>query len=196
MRTKETTSLQAKYYKGVQRPNFKIKDNVWLTKYTNNNKKITWIEGIVRKQIGKVMYLVYVPQLDCELTRHIDQLRAHPFPILSDNSQWDPDVVPDIPSSTSAPATPAAAAATAAPSTTSASAASTAPPAAADPLSSQPQEGERLDETATPADQDPARTEGSTTLTTPPASIRRRYAISPQFATPTQDYDTEETISD
>ncbi|XP_063547157.1 uncharacterized protein LOC134754745 [Cydia strobilella] len=189
MRTKETTSLQAKYYKGVQRPNFKINDNVWLTKYTNNNKKITWIEGIVKKQMGKVMYQIYVPQLDCEVTRHIDQLRAHPFPIQSDNSQWDPDVVPDIPSSSSEAVALAAAVA---PATTSLSAAM---PAASEQPPSQPEEGEGLDVTTTPVDPDTAQTGGPTTPTADYVA-RRRHAISPQFATPSSgvqdtDYDIE-----
>ncbi|XP_063382226.1 uncharacterized protein LOC134668714 [Cydia fagiglandana] len=133
------------------------------------------------------MYQIYIPQLDCEVTRHIDQLRAHPFPIHSENSQWDPDVVPDIPSSSSEAA---ALAATVEPATTSACAA---PPAAGEQSSSQPEEGERLDVTARPVDPDPAQTGGPTTPTVDYVA-RRRHAISPQFATPSQvhsGYDTE-----
>lgn len=175
--------LQAKYYKGVQRPDFKANDNVWLTKHIN--KKITWIEGIVKKKIGKVMYVIYIPLLHCEVTRHIDQLRAHPFAIQSDRSQWDPDVVPDLPSLETTTMADAATTSADAPPPTAAVG-----PAVCEGFPPQPEEGERVD--AADEVEDPYISHAAE-LATPPrgATDKRRQAISPQFATPTPVQDSD-----
>ncbi|CAK1588892.1 unnamed protein product [Parnassius mnemosyne] len=86
--------LQAHNYKGTKRTELKINDKVWLTKNIDN-KKFCWIEGIVKRKIGNVMYKIYVPQYNCEVTRHIDHLRARLYSPARDDRQWDPDVVPD-----------------------------------------------------------------------------------------------------
>lgn len=86
---------QAKHSKGVQRAEFKENDNVWVTK-NKDTKKFSWIEGIIKKKIGHVMYVVYVPNLDSEITRHIDQIRPRTSSAASDDQTWDPDVIPDI----------------------------------------------------------------------------------------------------
>ncbi|CAH2227658.1 jg15356 [Pararge aegeria aegeria] len=90
-------SSQAKDYKGVQRAGFKEDDNVWITK-NKDTKKFTWMEGVIKKKIGHVMYVVYVPSLKSEITRHIDQIRPRVFSAASDDQTWDPDVIPDLPS--------------------------------------------------------------------------------------------------
>ncbi|XP_050560567.1 uncharacterized protein LOC126912466 [Spodoptera frugiperda] len=92
-------SLQAKHFRGVLRPEFKDNDLVWITKNTNNNK-VNWLEGIITKKIGNLMYSVYVPQLNGEVTRHMDQIRKRlSSPISSatgEDQDWDPDVIPDV----------------------------------------------------------------------------------------------------
>jgi hypothetical protein len=177
--------LQAKYYKGVQRPEFKVNDNVWLTKNTNTNKKITWIEGIVKKRIGKVMYVIYIPLMDGEVTRHIDQLRAHPFPIQSDSSQWDPDVVPDLSSSGTTTMADAATTSATAPTLTSPTG-----PAAYEYFTPQPGEGESVD--GADGLEGPELSQAAE-LATPPRSAtdKRRQAISPQFTTPSPMQDSD-----
>ncbi|KAJ0171393.1 hypothetical protein K1T71_012943 [Dendrolimus kikuchii] len=97
-------SLQAKYFKGVSRSDFKHNDNVWITKNTNN-KKIYWVQGIIMTKIGKVMYSVYVPTMNCEVTRHLNQIRPRLGSFQSDYQSWDPDVVPDLPPVLAAPDT-------------------------------------------------------------------------------------------
>lgn len=88
-------SLQAKNYKGTKREGFKENATVWVTKNINNNKKY-WIEGIVKEKVGQVLYKIYIPHLDCVITRHIDQIRLRLCNSQSDNRRWDPDVVPDL----------------------------------------------------------------------------------------------------
>lgn len=88
-------SLQAKHYKGTKRQSFKENETVWVTKNISNNKKI-WIEGIVKRKVGQVLYKIYVPHLDCVITRHIDQIRLRLCDSQLDNRRWDPDVVPDL----------------------------------------------------------------------------------------------------
>nr|XP_049692720.1 uncharacterized protein K02A2.6-like isoform X1 [Helicoverpa armigera] len=93
-------SLQAKHYRGVQRPDFKKNDLVWITKNTNNNK-VSWLEGIVKEKVGNIMYTVYVPQLNGEVTRHMDQIRRRhqctlvPKPT-GEDQDWDSDIIPDV----------------------------------------------------------------------------------------------------
>jgi hypothetical protein len=65
-----------------------------------SNKRYSWFKGIIKKKIGTVMYLIYVPELDCEITRHIDQIRSRLDAALlqqrdREYSDWDPDVVAD-----------------------------------------------------------------------------------------------------
>lgn len=88
-------SLQAKYYRGKHRVDFKANEYVWITKNINN-KKINWIQGIIKKKIGNIMYVVYVPQTGCEVTRHIDQIRKRLDSSPIDQDDWDPDIVPDV----------------------------------------------------------------------------------------------------
>lgn len=88
-------SLQAKYYKGIKRTDFKKNDKVWITKNVNV-KKYNWIQGIIVKKIGQTMYVVYVPEIQGEVKRHIDQIRARYSSSSYNDRGWDPDVVPDV----------------------------------------------------------------------------------------------------
>ncbi|KAJ8716473.1 hypothetical protein PYW07_003100 [Mythimna separata] len=162
-------SLQAKYYKGIKRAVYKENDCVWITKNTDK-KKFTWLEGKIKKKIGHVMYVVYVPVLNCEVTRHIDQIRPRRDTISprldsaqSSDQSWDPDLIPDV---------------------------SPSPPAAdqGDTVAQPGRDGE------VPAG--PNQGEIAEAPKTPPRAAdaaERRRAISPIFSTPTSDsyYDTD-----
>ncbi|KAJ2953009.1 hypothetical protein O0L34_g7390 [Tuta absoluta] len=95
---------QVKQYGGVVRKEFKINDNVWVKKTLNNNR-YSWIEGIIKKKVGKVIYVVYLPHTKNEVTKHVDQLLhrslntqdgASTLARYSDSSSWIPDLVPDL----------------------------------------------------------------------------------------------------
>lgn len=88
-------SLQVKYYKGRLRKELKENDEVWVTK-NMNIKKFCWIKGVIKKKIGHVLYKVYLPELNCEVNRHIDQIRYRTDSPAS-RDIWDPDAVPDLP---------------------------------------------------------------------------------------------------
>ncbi|XP_049881883.1 uncharacterized protein LOC126377878 isoform X2 [Pectinophora gossypiella] len=86
--------LQARQYKGNLRSDMRVNEAVWITKHINN-KKYIWIEGNIKKKIGSVLYVVYVPSLNSEVTRHIDQIRKR-VSVERDTTNWDPDAVPDL----------------------------------------------------------------------------------------------------
>ncbi|XP_049871117.1 zinc finger homeobox protein 4-like [Pectinophora gossypiella] len=89
---------QARYYKGKPRPGFAVDETVWITRH-KGNKKYQWQEGVIIKKIGTVLYAVYVPSMNCEVTRHIDQIRRRKTTTTEGNSyhsNWSPDVIPDI----------------------------------------------------------------------------------------------------
>ncbi|KAG7302640.1 hypothetical protein JYU34_012590 [Plutella xylostella] len=89
-------SLQAKQYKGLERPEFKENDLVWTMKHSSN-QKFCWVEGIVRKKVGSVMYVIYIPEINCEVKKHIDQIRPRSAkPTAPEQHEWEPDVVPDV----------------------------------------------------------------------------------------------------
>ncbi|XP_047533388.1 uncharacterized protein K02A2.6-like [Vanessa atalanta] len=88
--------LQGKSYKGKQRKEFKRNELVWTTK-NSENKKFCWIKGLIREKIGSVMFKVFIPELNREVTRHVDQIRARTSTTGPDHQPaWNPDVVPDI----------------------------------------------------------------------------------------------------
>lgn len=96
-------SSQVKQYSGTVRKEIKIKDNVWIKRYIN--KKTVWVKGIILSKIGNVMFTVYIPELNCEVTRHLNQIRLdNQSPQSPVNRQWNPESIPDLP----ATATPAA----------------------------------------------------------------------------------------
>ncbi|KAL4721724.1 hypothetical protein ACJJTC_005428 [Scirpophaga incertulas] len=127
------------------------------------------IKGIIKKKIGEVIYLVYIPQLKCEVKRHIDQIRTRLLspPIDTGRGNWDPDTVPDV-----SPPQDSAASGT-----------------ADSGVAAQPPQGES-------SDRGQMRQEASEVAPTTPMSIptRRRKAISPIFSTPTSS-DNNEYIS-
>lgn len=89
-------SSQIKHYRGKLRSAFKINDKVLITKNIDNNR-FCWIEGVVKEKIGTVMYSIYVPELDREVRRHIDQMRAQASPSKSHVMRsLDPNVIPDL----------------------------------------------------------------------------------------------------
>lgn len=180
---KRNQSFQSKTYKGTVRPEFAINDKVWLTKYVPN-KKICWIHGIIKEKLGRVMYLIYVPQLNCEVTRHIDQIRAYTSELQMEDQQWDYDVVPDVaPTSAEPPERRGSGAATTTPSMVANTEATT-PPRGEGSVVADPQIGIVGDRP----------TEGSITPLWTNATNRRRQAISPMFATPCSEQD--EDLSD
>lgn len=79
-------ATQAKHYKGKPRLIFNLNDKVWITKNLDN-KRFRWMEGVVKEKIGNVMYSIYVPELNCEVRRHIDQIRR--LGSSSSNHSWD-----------------------------------------------------------------------------------------------------------
>lgn len=89
--------LQGRQYKGINRPDLKENEAVWVTKNITN-QKFVWMEGLIRKKVGSVLYLVHIPSLNCEVTRHIDQIRKRTSPGIEFRT-WDPNVVPDLPPS-------------------------------------------------------------------------------------------------
>lgn len=95
---KNKQCLQVKSHKGIYRQ-FKKNDLVWVTK-NMDNKKFCWLEGIIQEELGNVMFLIFVPELNCNVTRHVDQIRTRTFPLEPDgHPDWDVDVVPDVQSS-------------------------------------------------------------------------------------------------
>lgn len=88
-------SLQAKYYKGTKRSDYNQGEEVWITKHLGN-KKYTWIEGVIMKKLGAVMYLVFVPTLNYEVTKHIDQMRTRTSNSGFTEHYWDPDIIEDV----------------------------------------------------------------------------------------------------
>lgn len=96
--------LQAIQYKGRERIELKVNDRVWVIK-NYCNKKIEWIEAVVKKRLGKVLYTVFIPSLHLEVTRHINQIR--PRAVAEGKEQgnlegftkihdWEVDDIPDI----------------------------------------------------------------------------------------------------
>lgn len=161
-------SLQAKHFRGVLRPEFKENDLVWITKNTNNNK-VNWLEGIITKKIGNLMYSVYVPQLNGEVTRHMDQIRKRlSSPISSatgEDQDWDPDVIPDVASPATAHPEPATHREGEGEATTVLEPAAATPP-------------------GTPETSPPLATPGTSPRAARPVTPHRRRAISPIFSTP------------
>ncbi|KAI5631950.1 hypothetical protein NE865_15331 [Phthorimaea operculella] len=74
----------------------------------NSAHRYSWIEGIIKKKIGKALYLVYLPATHNEVTKHVDQL-WHRSQCTQDGapnstrdcSSWIPDLVPDLTPETS-----------------------------------------------------------------------------------------------
>lgn len=101
---KRHQSLQAKNYRGSARPVLRENDKVWIKKYVAN-KKYYWIEGVIKRKIGAVMYVVYLPELDLELTGHIDQIwlrKGNKTPQnLSPQPEWDASIY--VPTTNDAP---------------------------------------------------------------------------------------------
>ncbi|XP_041971651.1 uncharacterized protein K02A2.6-like [Aricia agestis] len=95
---------QVKNYKGKSRPNFEVNDRVWIKKYQINHK-FDWIEGVITGKRGRVMYSVYLPKLNLEVKRHVDQIRRldsdSGISASTGNADRQPDNVPDTFSSSS-----------------------------------------------------------------------------------------------
>ncbi|KAJ2937688.1 hypothetical protein O0L34_g17499 [Tuta absoluta] len=75
-------------------PNKPKKVECGITKHSTY-KTFNWIEGVITKKIGTVLYKVFAVNLNCEVTRHIDQIRRR---VSSGTKRrtWDPDVIRDL----------------------------------------------------------------------------------------------------
>ncbi|KAF9803427.1 hypothetical protein SFRURICE_018917 [Spodoptera frugiperda] len=115
------------------------------------------------------MYSVYVPQLNGEVTRHMDQIRKRlSSPISSATGEyqdWDPDVIPDVASPATAHPEPATHREGEGEATTVLEPAAATPP-------------------GTPETSPPLATPGTSPRAARPVTPHRRRAISPIFSTP------------
>ncbi|XP_063897721.1 uncharacterized protein K02A2.6-like, partial [Helicoverpa armigera] len=71
---RKNQSLQSNHKGGRKRPKFKINEVVWIKRFLGNDK-YCWVQGIIKEEIGNVMYSVYISELNCRVIRHIDQIR-------------------------------------------------------------------------------------------------------------------------
>ncbi|XP_044747447.1 uncharacterized protein K02A2.6-like [Coccinella septempunctata] len=73
-RVLEAQDRQKKYFKGNNHVQFLVGDTVLVKDYRDQNKP-TWIKGIIQKKIGRVTFLVYIPELEKNWKRHANQLK-------------------------------------------------------------------------------------------------------------------------
>ncbi|XP_044744348.1 uncharacterized protein K02A2.6-like [Coccinella septempunctata] len=69
-RVLEAQDRQKKYFKGNNHVQFLVGDTVLVKDYRDQNKP-TWIKGIIQKKIGRVTFLVYIPELEKNRKRHL-----------------------------------------------------------------------------------------------------------------------------
>lgn len=65
-------SLQCKYYRGSRSTKFAPDDCV-LARCVKNNIK-NWLPGVVKKKIGRSVYIIFIPSLNVNLKKHTNQL--------------------------------------------------------------------------------------------------------------------------
>ncbi|KAJ2942998.1 hypothetical protein O0L34_g15188 [Tuta absoluta] len=103
---------QAKYFKSKTRPNLELDDKVWVKKFSSN-QRFSWMKGVITGKVGKMLYLVFLTELNTTVTRHIDQIwtkierendliqqksdsQANHSQALQEDYAWDPDIVTDV----------------------------------------------------------------------------------------------------
>lgn len=178
-------SLQAKYYRGRTRSELKPNDKVLIKRFCNN-KKFTWINGWVVRKIGNMVYTVFVPELNSEVTRHIDQIwkkdgLQSPPPCAVNT--WDVDVFDDIQPSTSSNEDRRQ---------PSADVAARTPPETPRGSEAQAASAEPCAQLVTEGDSTLVEAGPSTTATR--QARRRRLTMSPIFSTPTQVDDEDDSV--
>lgn len=65
---------QKQAYKGRRKSNYLLGEVVLVKDYRDRSK-VTWIKGIVNKQIGKCTYFIEIPELRVSWKRHANQIR-------------------------------------------------------------------------------------------------------------------------
>lgn len=78
--------LQNKYSNGKSRKQFSIGDNILYKSYVNKNK-FNWCKGIIRKRLGKVLFLIEDLETRVIVKRHLNQVIASGVPHTGTNNQ-------------------------------------------------------------------------------------------------------------
>ncbi|XP_073948873.1 uncharacterized protein [Choristoneura fumiferana] len=66
--------LQTNHYGGHRQCNLKKGNHVLVKSFYLNGTKYTWKQGVIHKKIGSRMYIVYIPDIDVTVKKHVDQL--------------------------------------------------------------------------------------------------------------------------
>lgn len=77
---------QCKQFGGKRNVSFSVGDKVLLKHYFSNGTKHIWKQGLVNKSLGSRMFLVYIPNENSYVKKHIDQLLVY-----KGNSSFDQD---------------------------------------------------------------------------------------------------------
>lgn len=72
-KVENSQALQRNFFRGKKRQSFDIGDKVIVKDYRQTNK-VSWLPGVIKKMLGNCIYIVYVPELNHTVKRHINQI--------------------------------------------------------------------------------------------------------------------------
>lgn len=70
-------TLQRKQFGGHRRTDFSTGSKVLVKHIFKNGMKHIWKLGTIQRKIGSRMYVIFVPELNCHVKKHVDQLLAY-----------------------------------------------------------------------------------------------------------------------
>lgn len=83
-------SSQHKYYHGTRETKFSVDEEV-LVRCTKANIKY-WIPGVVKKKVGRAVYIIFVPSLSKNVKKHTNQIVKKNVPVSYTDTNYDQPV--------------------------------------------------------------------------------------------------------